>query len=194
MPAGSNGTMEVKTQACFSISIIVVGFISGIHYCLIGLIRKRHDCITNSTRACQDGFISIPVLFLEKHLVISVWWNYCAQPFIDLRCKTSRLPICNNKPPSAAQPLQAQHGSQCKNDSCSFWVEPSEAEIKQERGNERGFGTFISLLNVSAAYVIATVLQIKGESFPYTLKVHSIPSRYSFMVARDDNKTRHDSR
>lgn len=73
MPAGSNGTMEVKTQACFSISIIVVGFISGIHYCLIGLIRKRHDCITNSTRACQDGFISIPAPFLEKHLVISVW-------------------------------------------------------------------------------------------------------------------------
>lgn len=73
MPAGSNGTMQVKTQAWFSISIIVVGFISGIHYCLIGLIRKRHDCITNSTRACQDGFISIPVLFPEKHLVISVW-------------------------------------------------------------------------------------------------------------------------
>lgn len=118
MPAGSNGTMEVKTQACFSISIIVVGFISGIHYCLIGLIRKRHDCITNSTRACQDGFISIPAPFLEKHLVISVWWNYCAQPFIDLRCKTSRLPICNNKLPSAAQPLQAQQRSQCKNDFC----------------------------------------------------------------------------
>lgn len=53
--------------------IIVFGFISGIHYCLIGLIRKRHDCITNSTRGCQDGFISIPVPFLEKHLVISVW-------------------------------------------------------------------------------------------------------------------------
>lgn len=135
MPAGSNGTMEVKTQACFSISIIVVGFISGVHYCLIGLIRKRHDCITNSTRACQDGFISIPVPFLEKHLVISVWWNYCAQPFIDLRCKTSRLPICNNKPPSAAQPLQAQQRSRCKNDFCSFWVELSEAEIKQEREN-----------------------------------------------------------
>lgn len=122
-----------KTQACFSISIIVVGFISGIHYCLIGLIRKRHDCITNSTRACQDGFISIPVPFLEKHLVISVWWNYCAQPFIDLGCKTSRLPICNNKPPSAAQPLQAQQRSRCKNDFCLFWVELSEAEIKQER-------------------------------------------------------------
>lgn len=64
---------EKKNQACFSISIIVVGFISGIHYRLIGLIRKRHDCITNSTRGCQDGFISIPEPFLEKHLVISVW-------------------------------------------------------------------------------------------------------------------------
>lgn len=53
--------------------MIVFGFISGIHYCLIGLIRKRHDCITNSTRGCQDGFISIPEPFLEKHLVISVW-------------------------------------------------------------------------------------------------------------------------
>lgn len=62
-----------KPHACFSISIIVVGFISGIHYRLIGLIRKRHDCITNSTRGCQDGFISIPEPFLEKHLVISVW-------------------------------------------------------------------------------------------------------------------------
>lgn len=73
IPSESNGTMEVKTQACFNISIIVVGFISGIHYSLIGLIRKRHDYITNSTRGCQDGFISMPVLFLEKHLVISVW-------------------------------------------------------------------------------------------------------------------------
>lgn len=149
MPAGSNGTMEVKTQACFSISIIVVGFISSIHYCLIGLIRKRHDCITNSTRACQDGFISIPVLFLEKHLVISVWWNYCAQPFIDLRCKTSRLPICNNKPPSAAQPLWAQQRSQCKNDFCLCGVELSEAEIKQGGENVCRLGSLISVHNVS---------------------------------------------
>lgn len=166
MPAGSNGTMEVKTQACFSISIIVVGFISGIHYCLIGLIRKRHDCITNSTRACQDGFISIPVPFLEKHLVISVWWNYCAQPFIDLRCKTSRLPICNNKPPSAAQPLQAQQRSQCKNDFCLFWVEPSGAEIKQERGNVRRFSAFALALNTFVSYVITTMFEKKGESIP----------------------------
>lgn len=149
MPAGSNGTMEVKTKACFSISIIVVGFISSIHYCLIGLIRKRHDCITNSTRACQDGFISIPVLFLEKHLVISVWWNYCAQPFIDLRCKTSRLPICNNKPPSAAQPLQAQQRSQCKNDFSLCGVELSEAEIKQGGENVCRLGSLISVHNVS---------------------------------------------
>lgn len=158
MPAASNGTMEVKTQACFSISIIVVGFISGIHYCLIGLIRKRHDCITNSTRACQDGFISIPVPFLEKHLVISVWWNYCAQPFIDLRCKTSRLPICNNKPPSAAQPFQAQYRSQCRKDSGLFWVEVSEAETKQERGNVWEFNTFILVSNISVSYVKNCVL------------------------------------
>lgn len=29
-----------RTQACFSISIIVVGFISGVHYCLIGLLER----------------------------------------------------------------------------------------------------------------------------------------------------------
>ena len=50
----ANGATEIKTRAGFSVSIIVVGFISGIHYRLIGLIRKRHDCITNSTRARQN--------------------------------------------------------------------------------------------------------------------------------------------
>ena len=50
----ANGVTETKTCAGFSVSIIVVGFISGIYYRLIGLIRKRHDCITNSTRARQN--------------------------------------------------------------------------------------------------------------------------------------------
>lgn len=92
-----------------SVSIIGVGFVSGIHYRLIGLIRKRHDGITNSTWACQDGAswvfqsCSLDETPPPKHLVISVWRNNCAQPFIDLRCKSSRLPICNNKWPSAAR-------------------------------------------------------------------------------------------
>lgn len=66
-------TKEAKHKDVFSKPIIVVGSISGVHQGLIGLIRSWHDCITNSMRACQDGFISIPVVFLEKHLVISVW-------------------------------------------------------------------------------------------------------------------------
>lgn len=43
--------------------------------------------------------------------------------------------------------------------------------------------------------MLKTVFYKKEVSFACTLKVHNIPMEYSFIVelARDDNKTRHDS-
>lgn len=136
---------------------------------------------------------SIPVPFLEKHLVISVWWNYCAEPFIDLGCKTSRLPICNNKPPSAAQPLQAQQRPQCKKDFCFVRVELSEAWIKRQRGNVRVKYLHLSILHIHFLSNHRHVKHVGGEkAFSFIFKEQNMPARYSFIAeqARDDNKTR----
>lgn len=70
-------------------------------------IRARLVLLEAGMIALEAGFISIPVAWLEKHLVISVWRNCRAQPFIDPECKTSRLPICDDKPPSVARPRAA---------------------------------------------------------------------------------------
>lgn len=169
--------------------IIVFGFISGIHYCLIGLIRKRHDCITNSTRGCQDGFISIPVPFLEKHLVISVWWNYCAQPFIDLRCKTSRLPICNNKLPSAAQPLSTAQDHNAKVTSACFQL--SSVKQNQNRRQEmHSVGPWFPCFEY--VFPVTTALFKKNRnSSSFSFKLHN--NTVHFYSGRGDNKTRHGS-